>query len=97
MKVFFWALIVALGGFLFGFDTAVISGAEKSIQQVWHLTSWEHGITISIALVGTVAGALLGGWPSERLGRRTTLFWIAGLYFVSALGAALASQWGVFM
>ena len=97
MKVFFWALIVALGGFLFGFDTAVISGAEKAIQHVWQLSAWEHGVTISIALVGTVFGALLGGWPSERLGRRTTLFWIAGLYFVSALGAALASQWGVFM
>jgi sugar porter (SP) family MFS transporter len=97
MKVFFWALIVALGGFLFGFDTAVISGAEKSIQHVWHLTAWEHGFTISIALVGTVFGALLGGWPSDRLGRRTTLFWIAGLYFLSALGAALATHWGVFM
>jgi len=97
MKVFFWALIVALGGFLFGFDTAVISGAEKAIQHVWQLSSLEHGITISIALVGTVAGALLGGWPSERLGRRLTLFWIAGLYFVSALGAALAPGWGLFM
>ena len=96
MKVFFWALIVALGGFLFGFDTAVISGAEKAIQQVWHLTSWEHGVTISIALVGTVVGALLGGWPSERFGRRSTLFGIAALYGGAAGGGGGTSLGGVF-
>ncbi|MBX0290451.1 sugar porter family MFS transporter [Hymenobacter sp. HSC-4F20] len=96
-NVFFWSLVVALGGFLFGFDTAVISGAEKAIQQVWRLSPVEHGFTISIALIGTVFGAVFGGIPSDKLGRRQTLIWIAVLYFVSALGAALTSSWVAFM
>ncbi|QIL75152.1 sugar porter family MFS transporter [Hymenobacter sp. HDW8] len=96
-KVFFWSIVIALGGFLFGFDTAVISGAEKAIQQLWQLTAFEHGFTISIALIGTVLGALLGGIPSDRLGRRKTLIWIAVLYFISALGAALAPSWVPFL
>ena len=54
-KVFLWSIVIALGGFLFGFDTAVISGAEQSIQKYWSLNAFEHGLTISIALIGTVA------------------------------------------
>ncbi|WP_207218264.1 sugar porter family MFS transporter [Hymenobacter persicinus] len=96
-KVFFWSLVVALGGFLFGFDTAVISGAEKAIQQLWGLSPVQHGFTIAVALIGTVFGAIFGGIPSDRLGRRQTLIWIAVLYFVSALGAALTSSWELFM
>ncbi len=95
--VLYWSIVVALGGFLFGFDTAVISGAEKAIQQVWQLNASRHGLTISIALVGTVIGSLLGGIPADRLGRRTTLFGIALLYFVSALGSALTTDWYVFL
>lgn len=96
-NVFFWSLVVALGGFLFGFDTAVISGAEKAIQQLWGLDSVQHGFTIAVALIGTVFGAIFGGIPSDRLGRRQTLIWIAVLYLVSALGAALTSNWYAFM
>jgi sugar porter (SP) family MFS transporter len=96
-SVLFWSIVVALGGFLFGFDTAVISGAEKAIQQLWHLSAWEHGFTISIALIGTVIGAVFGGMPSDALGRRTTLSWIAVLYLVSAVGAALSPSWVPFM
>ena len=96
-RVFFWSIVVALGGFLFGFDTAVISGAERSIQELWQLSVFEHGLTISIALIGTVLGALFGGIPSDRLGRRKTLFWIAGLYLVSAIGSAVTSDWLTFM
>ena len=96
-NVLFWSIVTALGGFLFGFDTAVISGAEKAIQQLWHLSAVEHGFTISIALIGTVLGAMFGGLPSDKLGRRQTLRWIAGLYLVSALGAALAPTWGAFL
>ncbi len=90
-------MVVALGGFLFGFDTAVISGAELSIQQFWQLNVFEHGLTVSIALIGTVIGALFGGIPSENIGRKKTLFWIAILYFVSALGSALAPEWYSFL
>lgn len=96
-KVLFWSIVTALGGFLFGFDTAVISGAEKAIQQLWHLSAFEHGFTISIALIGTVLGAMFGGIPSDKLGRRQTLRWIAVLYLVSAVGAALAPAWIPFM
>lgn len=96
-KVLFWSIVTALGGFLFGFDTAVISGAEKAIQQLWNLNAFEHGLTISIALIGTVLGAIFGGIPSDQLGRRQTLRWIAVLYLVSAVGAALAPGWASFM
>lgn len=96
-KVFFWSIVVALGGFLFGFDTAVISGAERSIQELWQLSVFEHGLTISIALIGTVVGALFGGIPSDRIGRKKTLFWIAALYLVSAIGSAVTSDWITFM
>jgi len=90
-------MTVALGGFLFGFDTAVISGAEQDIQKIWGLNSFQHGLTISIALIGTVIGALFGGIPSDRIGRKKTLFWIAVLYLISALGSALSTDWHLFM
>lgn len=96
-KVFLWSIVVALGGFLFGFDTAVISGAEQSIQQYWQLNGFEHGLTVSIALIGTILGSLLGSIPSERLGRRNTLILIAVLYLFSSLGTALATNWSVFL
>ena len=96
-RVFFWSITSALGGFLFGFDTAVISGVEQSLQTLWHLSVWEHGLTVSIALVGTVLGSMLGGIPAERLGRKKTLFWIAILYLLASLGTALAPSWGIFL
>ncbi|MFM6831832.1 MAG: sugar porter family MFS transporter [Novosphingobium sp.] len=85
-----WALIAALAGFLFGFDTAVISGAEQAVQKVWAMSDALHGLAISSALWGTVIGALLGGWPSDRWGRRPTLIAIGVFYAISALGSALA-------
>ncbi|MBE9463866.1 sugar porter family MFS transporter [Dyadobacter subterraneus] len=96
-KVLVWSIVVALGGFLFGFDTAVISGAEKAIQILWKLTAVQHGFTVSIALIGTVIGAMLGGIPADRLGRKKTLFWIAVLYLVSSLGSALSNDWYLFL
>ncbi|HZY79070.1 MAG TPA: sugar porter family MFS transporter [Cyclobacteriaceae bacterium] len=96
-KVFTWSVVIALGGFLFGLDTAVISGAEQKIQQLWNLSSVEHGLTVSIALFGTVIGAMLGGIPSDRIGRKKTLFWIAVVFLVSAIGSALAIDWVTFL
>lgn len=96
-KVFFWSITVALGGFLFGFDTAVISGAEQAIQGVWQLSEAWLGFTVAVALYGTVLGAMLGGIPSDAIGRKNTLFWIGVLYLVSALGSALATDWYFFL
>jgi SP family arabinose:H+ symporter-like MFS transporter len=90
-KLFFWTITSALAGFLFGFDTVVISGAEETIQRLWGLSSMMHGIAIvGSALYGMVAGSLIGSWPTEHFGRKKTLIWIGVLYLVSAVGAALA-------
>jgi SP family arabinose:H+ symporter-like MFS transporter len=91
-RVFIWSLTSALAGFLFGFDTVVISGAEKTIQSLWGLSDNLHGIAMGSALYGTVVGSLLGGWPADRFGRKATLLWIGALYFVGAVGSGLASN-----
>ena len=86
------AATAGLAGFLMGFDTIVISGAEQTIQQLWGLSGTVHGMCMSAALFGTVLGALVGGYPSERWGRRRTLLAIGVLYFVGSLGTALAGS-----
>src|SRR5713226_3625125 len=91
-RIFFWSLTSALAGFLFGFDTVVISGAEKTIQTLWGLSPGLHGIAMASALYGTVVGSLLGGWPADRFGRKATLLWIGVLYLVGAVGSALATN-----
>ena len=86
-----WAITVALAGFLFGFDTVVISGANQPIKDLWNTSPLFHGTFImSMALWGTVLGALLGGIPCDKFGRKKTLFWIGILYLISALGSAFA-------
>lgn len=89
-QIFYWSLVSALAGFLFGFDTVVISGAEQTIQKLWGLSPGMHGFAIGSALYGTVLGALLGGWPTDRLGRKKTLIFIGALYVISAAGCAFA-------
>ncbi|SFQ52753.1 sugar porter family MFS transporter [Parafilimonas terrae] len=85
------SLVAALAGFIFGFDTVVISGADKPIQELWHLTPWQHGFFImSMALWGTVLGALGGGIPTQKFGRKKVLIWIGILFTVSSFGSALA-------
>lgn len=96
-RLFLWAVTAALAGFLFGFDTVVISGAEQTIQTLWGLNAAVHGLAISMALWGTVAGSLLGGWPTERFGRKPTLTWIGILYLVSAVASAFAPEVYSFM
>lgn len=96
-RIFFWSLTSALAGFLFGFDTVVISGAEKTIQTLWALSPGIHGIAMASALYGTVAGSLLGGWPADRFGRKATLLWIGVLYLLGAVGSALAPNVAVFI
>ena len=96
-KVFKWSLIVALGGFLFGFDTAVISGVEKQIQVLFQLNPFWHGFTISSALIGTIIGALTAGKPADKYGRKPILFIIAALYVLTAIGTALAPNLSLFV
>lgn len=89
-KVYYWSLVAALGGFLFGFDTAVISGGEQSIQSLWQLSDMMLGQMIAMALYGTIIGAVFGGMPAQKYGRKSTLIWIAGVFLISAAGSALA-------
>jgi len=91
-RIFFWAVTSALAGFLFGFDTVVISGAEQKIQTLWGLSPGLHGFAIASALYGTVLGSLFGGWPTNKFGRRATLLWIGVLYVISALGCGFAGD-----
>src|ERR1035438_314643 len=91
------ALIAALGGFLFGFETAVISGAEKTIQQLWQLSSFWQGFTVAASLIGTVLGSIIAGIPAQRFGRKKVLMAIAILYLISATGCTLSSAWILFV
>jgi SP family xylose:H+ symportor-like MFS transporter len=92
-KLFFATIVSALGSFLFGFDTAVISGTTKYITQFFNLTDSTLGITVSIALWGTVLGSIAVGKPGDLWGRRFILFVCGIFYFLSAIGCALANGW----
>jgi sugar porter (SP) family MFS transporter len=92
-KILIWSITAALAGFLFGFDTVVISGADKKLQLLWGSSDMFHGVVvIGMALWGTVVGAFFGGIPTNRLGRKKTLVWIGVLYTISAIGSALAND-----
>lgn len=95
--MFYIAFVASLGGLLFGFDTAVISGAERAIQSVYGLGDFAHGFTMATALIGTFIGALVCGGPAERFGRLPSLRVIAILYLVSAIGSAAIINWHSFM
>lgn len=92
-KIFAWSISAALAGFLFGFDTVVISGADKQLQALWGTSDAFHGsVVMAMALWGTVVGAIFGGIPTNKFGRKNTLLLIGVLYFISALGSALAND-----
>lgn len=92
-KLLLWSITVALAGFLFGFDTVVISGADQALQELWQSSSLFHGVVVmSSALWGTVIGAVFGSIPTDAIGRKKTLIIIGVLYVVSALGSALVSD-----
>lgn len=91
-RLFLWSLVSALAGFLFGFDTVVISGAEKTIQALWGLSPAMHGLAMGAALWGTVLGSLVGSWPTDRFGRKRTLLWIGALFIVGSIWSALATE-----
>ena len=92
-RIIIWSITVALAGFLFGFDTVVISGANEPIKQLWDTSPLFHGTFImSMALWGTVVGSLFGGIPTNNWGRKKTLLWVGILFLVSALGSALAQD-----
>jgi len=91
-SVFVWSIVVALGGLLFGMDVAVISGAEQQIQKYWQLSDVVHGQVLASALYGTIIGALFGGIPAEKFGRKKVLYWIGAIFLIASLGSALASN-----
>jgi len=92
-----WSITVGLGGFLFGLDVAVISGAEQAIQRLWGLNDWLHGTAIAMALYGTAFGAALGNIPANKIGRKKSLIWIGVLFFITSIGAALSVNVYLFM
>jgi MFS transporter, SP family, arabinose:H+ symporter len=91
-RILLWSITSALAGFLFGFDTVVISGAEKTIQSLWGLSPVMHGVAMAAALYGTVVGSMVGGWPTDRFGRKPTLLFIGIFYLVGAIWSALAGD-----
>ena len=92
-KITLWSIIVALAGFLFGFDTVVISGADQQLQTLWGSSDVFHGsVVMAMALWGTVLGAMFGGIPTNKMGRKNTLIWIGIFYTISALGSALVND-----
>ena len=96
-KIIFWSVTVSLGGFLFGFDTALISGVEGTVQQLWSLSDAMTGQLVAMALYGTIIGAIFGGMPAQYMGRKKTLYFIAAIYLISAMGSALSPSPGWLM
>jgi MFS family permease len=92
-RLIFITLTAALGGFLFGFDTAVIAGATSALEQLFSLDKFWLGFTVSIALIGTIIGTMVVGKPADLYGRRKILFYLAVFYALSALGCAFSFSW----
>jgi MFS transporter, SP family, arabinose:H+ symporter len=91
-RLILWSIVSALAGFLFGFDTVVISGAEQTIQTLWELSPFMHGLAMSAALWGTVLGSFIGSWPTDRFGRKRTLLCIGLLFLIGSLWSAFSPE-----
>ncbi|WP_319232067.1 sugar porter family MFS transporter [Draconibacterium orientale] len=91
------ALIIALGGFLFGYDIAMMSGTTTQLEELYNLNSFWLGFTIAIAIVGTIIGTLIIGKPAEKFGRKKSLILLSGIFFISALGSAFSIGWGMLL
>ncbi len=89
-RLLFWSITCALAGFIFGFDLVVVSGAEQQIEKLWNLTPGQHGWAIGSAIWGALIGSLIGGFPTNKFGRKKTLAWLGVLYFISFVGSAFA-------
>ena len=96
-RLILWSIVAALAGFLFGFDTVVISGAEKKLQTLWNLSAGMHGLAMSSALWGTVLGSFFGGFPTDQFGRKKTLLWVGLLFLIGSLWSAFAHEVFSFM
>ena len=96
-KVISVALMLALGGFLFGYDIAMISGTTSQLEEVFQLSKFSLGFTVAIALIGTIIGTIIIGKPVDQFGRRKMLIFLSGLFALSTLGSALSPVWGVFL
>ncbi|WP_320111597.1 sugar porter family MFS transporter [Draconibacterium orientale] len=91
------ALIIALGGFLFGYDIAMMSGTTTQLEELYNLNSFWLGFTVAVAIVGTIIGTLIIGKPAEKFGRRKSLIILSGIFFISALGSAFSIGWGMLL
>ena len=91
------ALVAAIGGLLFGFDTVAISGANAPLQRLFQLNEFWQGFTVAIAMIGTIVGAFAVGRPADWVGRKRVLFALAACFVVSSLGCGLARDWWEFI
>lgn len=96
-KVISISLIIALGGFLFGYDIAMISGTTSQLEQVFQLSKFALGFTVAIALIGTIIGTVIIGKPADQFGRRKVLLVLSGLFALATLGSAFSPVWGLFL
>src|SRR5688572_15500999 len=92
LRVVMMAVVAALGGFLFGFDTAVINGTVPALQAQFRASAWALGLTVSSALLGSALGAFMAGHMADRIGRTRSMLVAAGLFIVSALGCGIAGS-----